>query len=837
MINDVEWKNEEYVKWCEIVLTLLREYRTTRNEPKWNELAEIVQNEQNRVSPEQWSAFCYEKSLKALFSVNTDKLRQSLDNWAEVKNTPLFEAKKAALWAELGEFEKAKEIIGNALETVRTQLNTASPDKQIVLLSQEGCILTIYRCIELSDPAERDRFNNQGIYEKYRDRLDSLRRQRCDTTEEQIVFSTALKHEPIPPPESHTERNSFDIGIINHNMRWSSDADKEMLLGYSYLIWTEETGIPFRLANFNFDKNSAVGAAKRIKAYSFHWAFTTLSRTGDIKEVDTFFDREDMVALKQEDADYYADICIESLSGMQKGIAELGEPHLGKNLAANYAEMILEILSRLCSKCSADALHKILDYLVEIYNLPKKDKQVFRGVNKLVERFITVYSASHTTFVFDALKKIDYQPDNRLALVCGFIDPYPPFINRIGNDFKPTVEDIEFALALLEKNRSQGMGLCFAFFQSFSEEQKQRCIILLWDESYLDADTGFPQSDIFLCSAFLGIPTPGSIDVEERFKKYCLENIKDKEIFGGGSGLAQTADGQSIAMTGGWSWMAKEWEIGYGIFSAKQIELKADETQIIYDYIRSYWAKNKHHLSEQPNPFFSIVDEFDSRFQTLLRVLAVVVIPSAVTTNAETIKGDIGKLLTDMENSGLNIGLVKIVSLALFPDRQTDTQLFVRQVFSRFSKHEVDSVLKGFHVLLTMKHKGIAFELDTQWAVGCIIEHIKNWLSPALDCAMFDLTDIVITAPQFIDDKNITDILPTLDILTKETDLRNRKSRIVQSNRLACRKACMRLASGIAKYYESKKEELPTEVRMWQSIAASSDEFWEIRNEWKHDLH
>jgi hypothetical protein len=247
MANDSEWKNNEYVKWFEIILTLLREYRTTRNEPKWNELAEIVQNERTLCSPEQWSAFCYEKSLKALFSVNTNKLRTSLEDWAEVKNAPLLEAKKAALWAELGELDKAKEIIGNALETVRTQLNATPSDKQTIFLSQEGCILSIYHCIELSDVFARGVSSVQAISEKFRDRFDTLRRQHCDISEEQTVFSTALKHEPTPPPEAITKTNSFDIGIINYNMRLSNDGDKEMLLGYSYLIYAEETGIPFRL--------------------------------------------------------------------------------------------------------------------------------------------------------------------------------------------------------------------------------------------------------------------------------------------------------------------------------------------------------------------------------------------------------------------------------------------------------------------------------------------------------------------------------------------------------------------------------------------------------------
>jgi len=836
MINDSEWKNKEYIKWFEIILTLLREYRTTRNEPKWNELAEIVQNEQTRLSPEQWSAFCYEKSLKTLFSVNTEKLRKSLDDWAEVKNAPLLEAKKAALWAELGEFERAKEIVCNALETVRTQLNTAPTDKQIIFLSQEGCILSIYHCIELSDAYARGEFNIQMISEKFRDRLDTLRQQRCDITEEQVVFSTALKHEPTPPPEAITKRNSFDIGTANYNTRWSNDGDNEMLLGYSYLIFAEETGAPFKLANSNFSKDSAVGAAKRIKAYCFHWAFITLLRTGDIKEVDTFFDREDMSILKQEDADYYVDLCIESLGGMQKDIAGLDNPHIAKNLAANYAEIIPEILSRLCTKCSTDALHKILDYLVKIYNLSEKDKQAFRGVDKLVKRFIMVYPVSNSRFVFDALKKVAYQPDNWLESVCGFIDPYLPFVNRISKDFKPTVEDIEFALTLLETHRRQGMSLCFAFRQSLNHEQKQRYAALLWDEKYLDAKTGFPQSDVFLNSVFIDIPAPDGVNVLERFKTYSMENIKDKDIFGNTAGSAQSAGEQSIAMTGGWSWMATEWEVGYGIFSAKNIELNADETQILYDYVRSYWEKSKHNLIESSTPYFSISGEFHSRFQTLLRVLAVVVIPNAIKNNTETIKGDIDKLLMEMGSSGLNVGLVKIVSLVLFPDRQADIQRYAQQVFSRFSKLEVESVLKGFHILLVMKHVGIAFVLDTQWAVGCIAEHIKNWLSPVLDSAMFYLTDIVITTPQFIEDRIISDILPALDILTKETDLRNRKSRIVQSNRLACRKACMGLASSIAKYYESKNVALPTEVQKWQSIATSSDEFWEIRNEWKHDL-
>ena len=617
----------------------------------------------------------------------------------------------------------------------------------------------------------------------------------------------------------------------------TNDGDKEMLLGYSYLIYAEETGIPFRLANCNFDKDSAVGAAKRIKTYCFHWAFITLLRAGDIKEVDTFFDREDMSSLNQNDADYYADLCIESLDGIQKDIAGLDAPHIEKNLAANYAEIIPEILSRLCSKCSTDTLHKILDYLVKVYSLPDKDKQAFRGVNKLVERFMKVCSVSNSRFVFNALKKIGYQPDkNWLTTVCGFINPYLPFVNRLGKDFNPSEEDIEFALTLLETRSQQGMSLCFAFRQSLNDEQRQRCADLLWNEEYLDAQTGFPQSDVFLNSVFIDMPAPNSINAVERFKKYSLENIKDKEIFGNATGTAQTADRQSIAMTDGWSRMAMEWEAGYGIFSAKNIEIDTAETQTIYDYIRFYWERNKNKLNEPSNPFFSCADEFNSRFRTLLRVLAVVVIPSAIKNNTEMIKGDVDKLLMEMDSSGLNIGLIKIVSLALFPDRKIDIEIFVRQIFSQFNKSEVESVLKGFHILLIMKHTGVSFELDTQWAVDSIAEHIKNWLSPALDSAMFDLTDILFTAPQFVEDGIISDILPVLEILTKETDLKNRKSRIVSSDRLACRKACMALASGIAKYYECNNKELPTEVQKWQSIATSSDEFWEIRNEWKHDI-
>ena len=235
------------------------------------------------------------------------------------------------------------------------------------------------------------------------------------------------------------------------------------------------------------------------------------------------------------------------------------------------------------------------------------------------------------------------------------------------------------------------MSLCFAFCQSFNPGQSQRYATLLWDEKHLNAQTNFPQTDIFLNSVFLDMPAPSGIDTAELFKKYSLENIKDTDIFGNIAGSAQAAGEKSFAMTNGWSWMAIEWESGFGIFTDKSIELNTDETQILYDYIRSYWEKHKHHLNESSSPFFSITDEFNSRFQTLLRVLAVVVIPNAIKNNTETIMGNIDQFLMEMDNSRLNIGLVKVVSLAFFPDQQKDIQ-----------------------ILLIMKHKRIAFELDTQ---------------------------------------------------------------------------------------------------------------------------
>jgi hypothetical protein len=834
MVYNEEWKEYAFFKWFEIALSLLREYRIGGKTNLWEELTSAIEEQKKRLSEEQLASFFYEQSLQALFKFDLPLLRNKLEVWQKMKSLPLWDAKRASLWAELGEIKMAKELLEKALETTRLRINSMKLYKCLPLFSQEGYILSILWRVNTANCIQEDDYDLQLAHYEYEERFAFLRQYYCDPNMEQSAFKSILDRKPTPPREISLIANSFDIGKSRTNYSFSVpfwDRDRDAILGFSFLKYTEQSGSPFRLTDTVFEKESVIGAAERIKHYFLFWAFVMLARCGysNPNEDNGLFCRDDLSKLGVSDIDSYTLFCVDAIRNSANELIKLENPTVHKNICTTFAGNMPEFLSRLCTKCSFEKLQKIVDLIVELYSLPLTVKQAFQGIDKLVIRLIKSYPKDKASQLFDSIKKIDWKPADDLSVNDEFVNPNVEFFRHFSYVIIPSSEEIENTLKGLESCKSIGerinkIGYCLAIMHSFNEEQNKKFANLLWDAQFIDKNTKFPDTkNTYLCSSFVFMPYPKEIDAVRLFKEKLFSYQENKDIFS--------------QIQGGGDFIYEEWKNGYGILNKNRLKLNMQETEWLLAYVREYVRKHKQPSNKETNDL--TIDWFNSfskrQIKLVESIVLLVVIPNIVESYNEyttDIRQKLDVLLEEMKTANWDTSSVKIVSLAVFTDRIEQTKQYIRQMFIRFSKQEINGIIHGIGILALIKNENPHIQIYTDTFVPYITEHIKNWLSPSLPYALSFFEELLSEIPEIVDVELVKEILPVLEILIDETNMSNSKSNIKEKNLLLVRQKAMRLASTLSKYFEGKNEQQPSEILLWKGVSKSEDEFWEIRNQW-----
>ncbi|MBA7630128.1 hypothetical protein ES703_37638 [subsurface metagenome] len=113
-------------------------------------------------------------------------------------------------------------------------------------------------------------------------------------------------------------------------------------------------------------KKSAEGALQRLSKYSPYWAMATLIRVGDAKAADRIFNRQALLKYNVDDVDNLIDEYLGVLEHVEPDISE-GDGFHADNFGILLAQIVPEILSRLCCKCSTDKKSLLIDFISKAY--------------------------------------------------------------------------------------------------------------------------------------------------------------------------------------------------------------------------------------------------------------------------------------------------------------------------------------------------------------------------------------------------------------------------------------------------------------------------------------
>ena len=126
-----------------IRLWLLRHYREEGLDGKWQAVRQAIENDLGRLPPDQSARFRLEEALQALFRFDPAEAKRLLVNWRSNYNLPFWEAKRAALMAELGEAAPARSILKASLSAIRRQVSLTPIIKDYTLVSQESVVMLL----------------------------------------------------------------------------------------------------------------------------------------------------------------------------------------------------------------------------------------------------------------------------------------------------------------------------------------------------------------------------------------------------------------------------------------------------------------------------------------------------------------------------------------------------------------------------------------------------------------------------------------------------------------------------------------------------------------------
>ena len=668
--------------------------------------------------------------------------------------------------------------------------------------------------------------------QEFRERWHSLRQYKCDPWQEVEVFTHKLDR-PAVEKLDVTEKPTFDIGRRVQTRHFGGQ-NEEALTAYSFLRFCEDAGIPFRIPGCTLATKSAAGTLSRIARYSSYWALVTLLRIDDAKAVDEIFDRNSLARMDTETVDSLVNRYLESLRAAFPDI-EAGDWRNG-NFGTLLAEVVPEVLSRLCCKCSRSARDELLDFLLEIYEWEHRWK--FKGIAHLVERLFEAFPVRE-----------------RIAAI-------PKLLQFPILDVAGSIEEREYANPFVflnvEKERVSGVpviadGILDVFFERSASDnsavrewavttlgklhdlgllgpaESKRLGNVLWSRT---AEDGMPVSSSYYRHAFLNLPHPTRVDPVALFMEYVRRARFPAQESGTGTRIGLGGDTGVPLCT--------------EIIGAKEVPWTDEDARTIVHRLVEWWDADKEHLrrADIRGPFPSVADAVKGRLSELVDTLTAMVARHSKSLADESTRNAVKRVMKEQSEYRLPALRLEMACVSLFPEWRESVLGRVEGALASTSEEGVMDALSAIQVLserLTAdteapdaaKHglTGLlrAASQKVLWRNGVVPSATINTVADVVERHPWTFAGEV--------ERSVLVGLARLDCGTAIQVTGGVREKMDGAGRdvwmkLLIRRAAARLAYKLFERYRERGGTIPKEIAAWKDVCQSDDEFAEVRNQW-----
>lgn len=657
-------------------------------------------------------------------------------------------------------------------------------------------------------------------------RLDEIKAFRCDPWNELKLYELKLDRPSVQRKSLMEERN-FDIGRVTKTRLFSS-YDQEGLSAYAFLRFCEEVGLPYRVGSYTMATKTALEGLQRISRYSPFWAMATLVRLGDPKAVDSLFCRESVYKFGTHEADQLIKNYLGALNKCRDEI-HVGDVSRNNSYGVRLAQLLPEVISRLCCKCSDETKRRVLDFVTEVY--ASSDKTNYPNTKNLIKRLISSMSkVEQYRLVPDLLKTPFPGEDLHLIDKYEFLNPFLLLEINQKPEGVPTVniqpglvDDLFQQAALNEPDRRRWAitSLITLYnLQLLDDVQVSKLAGAIWN---VTDQYGLPGGTDFYKFAFLRYPCPENVDPIQLFKNYVLstplpiqKNKKDK----------------GVAITGG------DIPIVHEIIGANgngDSIWTAEDASEILQRLLEWWDADKERLKEKenvPEGLSSTADEFRARFSRMLKLIAKVVAPKLNKDSDDEIKSSLSRLLKEVREYGLSGLEAEAACLHIFPDQKADVYNRINEALMsnqdnirRDGLNAIEKIILDGNASDASSMVPDPVTMLSQYLIWCPI----NAITPAL----WNIARILKNSQNRFSDRLETAVQRRLDRLLTDTAYDSENPYLNFDEKLEVRRISSITAAMLWTYYNSRSLPIPEVIEKWRETCTSPDEFSEIRNPWK----
>ena len=814
-----------------LLLAVLRYCREEGRLEQWNSTCDTIHGRVTTMSPEHKARFYYERALSALFELNLQKLRKSIEEWPSDNSLPFWEAKKAGLLAEIGQVDNAGMILKNSLEAIRAKSNLKPITTDYSLVSEESFVMLLLHSVQLSLDFRKGEFlESEEVRKEFAERWHALLKYKCDPWNELKAFERTLDRQPASR-SNVTRKAAFDIGrSVQTRHFWI--LDNEAFAAYGFLRFCEDAGLPFRIAGGIVATKSAAGALSHLANYSPSWAMVTLVRINDEKSVDRIFNRTSLARMDVASVD---NLVTRYLEALDLAVADIrtGDHFRDFNFGIVLASVLPEILSRLCCKCSLSSKRRIVDFLIEVYQSDERGS--YRTIRNLTERLLEAFSVDQRIDLIPRLLEFPVLSNLNALEKTEYVNPFALLrLERDSISVQPTLADDKLEL-LLEKASSDDAGTRKWALSTLGKLHDLGLLRAEHTKQFADAlwgqlnDEGLPSNTNYYQHAFLTLPCPAEIEPVVLFKEYVRRTQ-----------FPVQTDPKRVTISRG-----RENTLCHEIQLARRhLDWSDDDVHSIVNRLVGWWDADKKNLkrTDVAGPFGSIADAFKERFSSLVDTLVAMITPRFNPTDGNAIRETLRRVTCELSEYGLAALRLEGACLHMFPERRCGVLQRIEDGMASSTEETVIDSLRAV-LVLSARVESDAEDQEREDLIRIlrVVGQILRWRrEPGLPAAIDTIKHLTIGHPWTFAEDRERSVLDGLHHMIGDTAIHATGGPRLDTDgdgldvfrKLKVRHTAASLAYALSGHYEKRGDPVPEAVREWESICRSDDEFAEIKNQW-----
>jgi hypothetical protein len=800
--------------WVELAFALIdqawTEQRPEAHETWMKRLAAVT-----KLRPEWRARFCFERCWHHLMRLEEDETRAALREWPEDPGLPFWEAKRAAILADLGDLDEARASARKALE--RVQRGIAATGGALPALSEEGWILCLLMELELTLPD----IDDDSLAERHR-RLRELSRVQCNPREDGQRRGEALLERLGKP--SKRLRLGFDPGsqTTTHHFRPWDDVDQVIIRTLHDAPW------PIARAWTLVEKQSLEACVRHLFIASPRLALALAVHRGDKDLIDELLGRVDVARLDKELA---GDICSWMTRALQHAMREplpVWEQALRGSLRTRILRVAPEVISRLALLQSGPLLEVLKNIAMAMYGSTyyRETPGHHRLVRDLFRRLLFCASTEQIRAWIPSLLTLPI-PGSEGFVVDDTLGQWPEPMSFIDREHwrSFTEEDRKAwstpAQRLIQNVRDGGevrkraaRRLLLLHIIGGLEERQGRAFA---DALWLLTDNAFPKDTGFEPWALLNLPERQEGEARKAVARYLLSP----------RGAASPRDfPQWLVQATSLPWDDAEEQ-------KRRVAWSAEEGEQLLSRLEDLWRK------ESPPRASELPEWREDRTTTfvrrIVRSLGAAVIPTLATGGNSDAQRRALALLGSIEGLGYPVVEALPATLSFVPDQQRAVEHRIMDALQGRTDEEVASAVAALF-LWAMHAQVEGFPQLPVSMLNAWIENVSARRQPGLMAAIEQLCELVRYFPGCLGEEQREMLCRALDYLARDTDVRTMldvqdELPLEPEERIAVRGHASRLAAYLAVDYQSRSQPMPPAIERWRDIG-TDDTLPEVRRVW-----